>query len=206
MIPDGVDSVLVGSVCYGISAVVGIKLRDDLTIPTAAALAPAVGALSLPIVGRSAWYLLAGPVVATVGLLLARRQVLEVVSHATLYGACIVGLRAVAPALEPTGILVVAAASVGTVLYSLGEVARQKISYRGHAHITADLRMWLLLMGVLVSACGLTILVVGRLGWGAFVAVAGVLALTKREFEGFAASRLALDQTVRALQRLSSKV
>jgi hypothetical protein len=204
MISPEATAVMIGSICYGVSTVVGIKLRDDLTVPTAAALAPAVAALSLSLDAGPTWYLLIGPAIASLGLLAARRKVLEIASHAALYGGCIFGIRVLGGGSEPTETIVVVVALSFVVLYSLGEVIRQKVSFRGHAHITADLRMWLLLDGVLVSACGLTILVVGRLGWAAFIAMAGVLALTKREFEGFAKSRLALDQTVRSLESLMS--
>jgi hypothetical protein len=65
--------------------------------------------------------------------------------------------------------------------------------------------MWLLLQAVLLSACGVTILVQERMGWPAFVVMAAVLALTKREFEAFGESGKAYDQTLRALDRLAER-
>ncbi len=192
---------VVGGICFGLSTVFGIRLRDDVTVPTAAALAPTAAALSLGASeGHVAFAFLPAVVAATV-LLVAKTPLLEIASHICLFLAVLGALFAGGWDRMPPVVLALGL----TLAYSLLEVLRQKVSYRGHAHINADLGMWWLLQAVLVCASGLTALVVERLGWPAFVAMAAVFAITKSEFEGFALSRTALDQTVRALDRLSQR-
>jgi hypothetical protein len=192
----------IGSLSYALSTAFAIRLRDDLHVPTAAALAP-TSAFSVGLAASDlsiSVYLLA-PVAAACVVLVARRSKLEAVAHGVLYTSCAVGLALVTREDEvSTGVL--AACALLPLLYSLGEVARQRVSRPGHAHIRGDAKMWWLLQAVLACASGLTVLVVDRLGWPAFVAMAGVLALTKREFEAFAISRAAYEETVRALDRL----
>lgn len=195
---------LVVSACFGISTVLGIRLRDDLTVPSAAALAPAAGALSLQVEPAIHWtWMLVGPAVALVTLLAARASALEIGSHVALFLAVSASLRAVGTSHDV--LLMTAAGMAGTLVYSLAEVGRQKVSHRGHARIGADSGMWWLLQGVLLCASGLTLLVLDRMGWASVAVTGGVLALTKREFEGFAMSRVALEQTVRALAQLSDR-
>jgi hypothetical protein len=193
---------LVGALCFGLSTIFGIRLRDDLTVPTAAALAPTAAALTVSASSTHWSLLLVAPAAAGLALILMRAPFLEVFSHVGLFLASVgILTTGVSANGRLTASLLLALGL--TLAYSVVEVGRQKLSFRGHAHITADLRMWWLLQAVLVCASGLTVLVVERLGWPAFAAMAAVLALTKREFEGFALSRVALDQTVRALARLS---
>lgn len=192
----------IGSLSYALSTVFAIRLRDDLYVPTAAALAP-TAAFSVALAARdlSISVFLFAPLAAATVVLLARRSKLEAIAHAVLFTGC-AAVLSLSRHGDEVSILVLAACALLPVLYSFGEVARQKVANRGREHTRGDAKMWWLLQAVLACASGLTMLVVDRLGWPAFVAMAGVLALTKREFEAFAISRTAYEQTVRALDRL----
>lgn len=194
---------LIGSLSYALSVTFAIRLRDDLQVPTAAALAPtaaffaAAGARDFSV---NVYFL--APVVAAGVVLLLRRSRLEAIAHGVLFLGCAVVLTTLNHGNREVSIPALAACVFLPSLYSLGEVARQKVSNRGRARVRGDAKMWWLLQAVLASASGLTMLVVDRLGWIAFVAMAGVLALTKREFDAYAVSRKAYEQTVGALDRL----
>lgn len=206
MIPSDLLTHLVGAASFGLATIFGIRLRDSLTVPTAASLAPPVALSALELDGSERFVFLAGPLVCLLVLLIVRRSWLEIASHTILF----LGIAAViysVVAREVVGSTVVLVLCVLlTVVYSVVEVGRQKLSHRGHAEIREDWKMWSLLQGVLLCACGLTVMVVQRMGWPAFVVMAVVLALTKREFDAFGRSRVAYDQTLRALDRLTERV
>jgi hypothetical protein len=190
--------------CYGLSAGYGIRFDARHSVPTAAALAPAVVwvGMNLPGSTNPAW-LGVGPFVAVIVLLALRRQVHEVISHLLLYGAAlaIFELMNYADFEEP----LVGGLFAG-VLYLVGEAVRQHAVRSDRANVRrSDQRTYWLLNAVLLCACGLTILGVQEMDWPAFVAMAVVLALTKREFEAFALSRDAYAQTVTAIDQLKRR-
>jgi hypothetical protein len=195
---------VIGSASYAVSSAFAIKLRRDLGVPIAAALAPAA-ALSAVLMANDLGviaYTLSP--IATVGVVLAvRRSVVEALTHAALLIGCALLLAPLNEPVDEVGSVAVVACVLLPTMYSIGDAVRQRISNSATAQIGIDARMWWLLQAVLGCASGLTVLVVDRLGWPAFVAMVGVLVLTKREFESYGASRTAYQQTLRALDRLA---
>jgi hypothetical protein len=196
-----VGSFLIGVACFGLASAYQIRFSERLTVPTAAALAPMVAWLGTALMRGGRWYLLIiAPI--TAGLFqVASRQGLSLVSfHALFFGLSVLvsvtGWRlGVRSALLP--------ALVASALYLAGDYARQQfVTPTNSPSVRADKRTWWLLQAVLICACGLTVLAVERMDWPAFVAMAGVLVLTKREFEAFALSRAAYVQTMRAIDVL----
>lgn len=198
---------LIGVLVLGPAAALGVRLRDGVVAPVASALAPGVAML----VVSTGSYLLGGiGASALVALVLARTRrsaLWEIAAHLGGYWTAIAlyaGLDALGEPLAGTAGLALGLS--GTAAYSGLETVRQKVTHKGHARISADLRMWLLLQAVLLSAGGLTVLVLPELRWPTFPAMAMALVLTRREFQGYADSRRALDQTVRALDGLSGRI
>lgn len=190
---------VVGAICYALSTAYGIRFTNNRTVPTAAALAPAVCLVGLGDDVFSPSVMVLCPIGALFVLLARRRPTAEIVRHVGLFGlvtGTLVGLGA-AGLQDPLALAV-----VGGVVYLLGENIAQRIRVGKQLLVEGDRRTWLLLHGVLVCACGLTALGVQQMDWPAFIAMAFVLVLTKREFEAFALSRTAYAQTVRAIDRL----
>jgi hypothetical protein len=195
---------LVGALCYGLSTAYGIRFSSDLTVPTAAALGPAVAWSGLSLARHESSLLLAiGPLVAVVVHLVRRRSYWEVTSHTGLFLVSVLvflGFRRVG--LED----LLVPALISGVAYLIGEFTRQRAPRARRRHFAdGDVRTWLMLQAVLVCACGLTMLGLRQMDWPAFVAMAAVLALTKHEFEAFALSRTAYEQTLSAVEELKSR-
>jgi hypothetical protein len=196
----GVDaSSAVGVLCYGLSTGYGIRFTEHAAAPIAAALAPPVLILALSLNGSGPICAFAGCLLAAVvvGLLLRRplRDLLRHSSNLCLTAGSLVALRS---AVDDLLILALS----GAAIYLAADYLAQRL--RAHQRLLprADMTTWWLLLGVLLSACGLTALAVSQLDWPAFLAMALVLVLTKREFEAFAKSRAAYAQTLRAVARL----
>jgi hypothetical protein len=128
-----------------------------------------------------------------------RRPAAEAIRHVALFGLVTVTLMGLGAAGLRDPLL---RALVGGVVYLAGEYFAQRLGTHQQVLAPSDRKTWLLLHGVLLCACGLTALGVEEMDWPAFIAMAFVLLLTKREFEAFALSRTAYDQTVRAIDRL----
>ena len=192
---------LVGTVCYGLSTTFGIRFTGGLTASTAAALGPAVSVLGLRLAETNAVWLVVCPVVALSIMLIRRTPKLEVVRHMILFGGLLTIVRALIGAglRDPLTI-----ALVGGSFYLVFEFVVQLLVVGAGVLAPLDRKMWLLLEGVLICACGLTTLGVEALEWPAFIAVAFVLMITKREFESFVKSRTAYEQTVRAIEKLKA--
>lgn len=196
-------TVVVPALCYGASTAISIRLREDLAIPTAAALVPSVVIASATL-SPGAWMLVGlGPLVALVALLISRAHPSELVFHLVVGSAVLAGGHFLLPAANRPATIVLLAVG-GSLFYAVGELVRERIASR-RPRALVDLKMWWLLLGVVLSASGLTALAVNRIGWSALPAMAAVLALIKREFEGFALSREALDQTLRAVRMLEAR-
>jgi hypothetical protein len=186
--------------CYGLSVGYGIRFDDRHSVPTAAALAPAVVwvGLSLPGTTRHGW-LMVGPLVAVAVLVARSHRAQELVSHLLLFAATL----AVFEVMEHAGLdEPLVGGLLAGMIYLAGEGLRQRASSDWTNDKRADRRTFWLLNAVVLCACGLTVLGVQEMDWPAFVAMAAVLALTKREFEAFALSRDAYAQTVSALEEL----
>jgi hypothetical protein len=195
----------VGLLCYVVGTVFGIRLRDDVRIPTAAALAPTVAVLGQRVDANLIPLTAVALIVAALVLRVAGRRVAETVSHLTLLLGCFVVIPHLTGGDDGQSLRAVLVALAATGCYAMLEVARQVMGTRRRADIGSIGRMGALPLAVLMCASGLTILIVPRMGWPAFVAMAAVLALTKGEFEAFAGSRRAYDQTIRALDRLAEQ-
>ena len=205
MIADAVLNYLVGCASFGFATIFTIKLRDDLTVPTSAALAPPLSLLALALPETERGLLLLAPLFALLVLVLARRVLLEVVQHLLLLTAIYVVIElAVGPDAADSP-RVLALSLLLTCAYSVSAFVLHVPRRRHQSESRHDLTVWWLLQGVLLCACGVTVLMLERMGWPAFLAMAAVLALTKREFDAFGKSRIAYDQTVRALDRLSER-
>jgi hypothetical protein len=193
--------VVVGAMCYGLSTAFEIRFTSKTTVPTAAALAPAVCLVAMGGHGDYAYLLALAPAAAALSLLVTRRPFDEIVLHVALFGL-------VAATVQGLGMLgledPLARALVGGTEYLLGQYSVQRVRMHSPLLAHGDRKTWLLLHGVLICACGLTALGVGEMDWPAFIAMALVLVLTKREFEAFALSRTAYEQTVQAVERLKS--
>lgn len=192
------------AVCYGLSTGHGIRFDAKRTVAIAAALAPAVVSVGLRLPDTTnPWLLGVGPLIAVVTLAALRRPVQEMLGHVTLFGAAVAtfALLAEAASVEP-----LVAGMVAGGFYLAGDAARQIIMTSSQMIVgRSDLRTFWLLHAVLLCACGLTVLGVQEMDWPAFVAMAVVLALTKREFEAFAKARTTYDQTVQALDELKRR-
>jgi hypothetical protein len=198
---DAAVPLLVGSTCYALATAFEIRFTNNTTVPTAAALAPAVCLVALGGEGNYSYLLPLAPAAAIVLLLATRRPVHEVIWHVVLFGV-------VATSVQGLGLVGVrdplVRALIGGSQYLLGQYVAQRLRARCALLPREDRKTWLLLHGVLVCACGLTALGVDEMDWPAFIAMALVLVLTKREFEAFAQSRTAYEQTVAAIGRLKS--
>jgi drug/metabolite transporter (DMT)-like permease len=156
-------------------------------------------ALALPASSRS--LIVVAPLLAGLVATLLRRSVREAWRHCLLFGVSglMIALFGRPYGVSMRSLFVCVGASV---LYAMGWVFLSRASFSLRSGGT-DQGVYFLLLAVLVCACGLTVLASDRMGWPAFIAMAGVLALTKREFESFALSRTAYEQTVRALQDIA---
>ena len=192
---------IVGCACYGLATSFAIRFNERLTVASAAAFAPAVAWSAF---AQRRPVLLFVPVLfAGLVLILRRRPLVECATHAALFGAVV----AVVVVTRIVGVDEVLVPSlIGGVVYLTADYALQR---RTAALVVLAVgqepRTWWLLQGVLLCACGLTGLGVEQMDWPAFVAMAGVLVLTKREFEAFAQSREAYQQTLRALEKLQQR-
>lgn len=189
-------AVVIGAVCYALATGYEIRFTSRRTVATASVLAPPIAVLA---VDDGFALFLAGlaPVLSLVFLLVVRKPVHRVFTHGLLY-VLVLGTTGVLGRLGFGTALVHAV--VGSGVYLLGDYASQRL--RSKQPLSSDRRTWLMLHGVLICACGLTALGVARMDWPAFVAMAFVLVLTKREFEAFALSRTAYEQTVAAIDKL----
>jgi hypothetical protein len=140
-----------------------------------------------------------GPLVAVAVLVARSHRAQELVSHLLLFAATL----AVFEVMEHAGLdEPLVGGLLAGMIYLAGEGLRQRASSDWTNDKRADRRTFWLLNAVVLCACGLTVLGVQEMDWPAFVAMAAVLALTKREFEAFALSRDAYAQTVSALEEL----
>jgi hypothetical protein len=194
---DDVVVYLIGVLCLGLATGVPIRLSPRLSVATAAALGPSVAWSGLAT--NDPRLLAAYPCLVFIGLLVNRRSAAQIASHLVLHGAVLGGLAT----LRAAGVSEPLFPTVGFgVAYLLGEFGFQRLRARGPLLSSPYLKPWLLLEGVLLCACGLTTLGVQRLEWPAFLAMAFVLLLTKREFEAFVDSQAAYTQTLDALNWL----
>jgi hypothetical protein len=195
---------LFSAACYGLATGYGIRFDAGHSVSTAAALAPAVVWVGLNLPATTNPGLLGvGPAVALLVLIALRRRIHEVLSHVMLFGITlgIFGVMNYAGLDEP----LVGGLLAGGI-YLVGDAVRQHLVSSGRASVRrSDQRTYWLLHAVLLCACGLTVLGVQEMDWPAFAAMAVVLALTKREFEAFALSRDAYDQTVSAIDQLKRR-
>ena len=196
---------LVASISFVVATAFGIRLRHDLTVPAAAALAPPLALVGRTLEGPDVVLVVAAPLLALLLALVRRRSVVETLSHPVLLVAVTVLVHFALRTSAVSSPEVLLGSLVLTLGYSAAGLGLDRVANRGHAGARKDGRMWWLLQGILLCACGLTVLMLERMGWPAFVAMAVVLALTKREFDAFGESRTAYDQTLRALDRLSER-
>jgi hypothetical protein len=128
-----------------------------------------------------------------------------VLHHLVLLIATYVALKfTIAPSAAESS-LALALSLLLTLGYSTSAFALHALRHHRQSESRHDLTVWWLLQGVLLCACGVTVLMLERMRWPAFLAMAAVLALTKREFDAYGKSRIAYDQTVRALDRLAER-
>jgi hypothetical protein len=196
----------IGSICFAASTVVSIRLRDDLAVTAAVAIAPAVavsGAVAVDS-GLSHWVLVVPSLMAALAMILAKRTIYEVIGHSVLYGACALALSHLVSGSNRSTVPVLVASAFGGLCYLFADGLRQRRVSKLWEPVNDLMSMWILLQIVVLSASGLTVMVLDQLSWGAFVAMAAVLAITKKEFESFALSRRAFRQTTLALARLTS--
>lgn len=191
---------IVGCACYGLATTFPIRFSDRLYVASAAAFAPAVAWSAF---AQSHLALLAlPPLFAALALTLRRHPLRESASHAALFGLVVT----LTGAARVAGIdQVLLPSLVGGAAYLGVDYLRQRRAASPAPLIGSDMRTWWLLQGVLLCACGLTGLGVEQMDWPAFAAMAGVLVLTKSEFEAFAQSREAYQQTVRAVEGLQNR-
>jgi hypothetical protein len=189
----------VGILCYGLAAAFRIRFSETATAPTGASLAPPVLLISGGLAETHYLLVLAGcQCAATISAVAARRFGRVFVTQTAAFGICVIALKVLEGAVGDRLVLAI----LGATLYLAVDYALLRIWARTSLLPAEDRRTWLLLQAVLVCACGLTMLGVTQLTWPAFLAMALVLVLTKREFEAFAKSRMAYTQTVRAIDRL----
>ena len=191
----------VAAACYVCCSLAGIRLRDGVVVPTAAAFAPATAMLGFESDLHVGFALLGPALGVFVAQLATRAGGSPAVGHGALYllvGALMwfAGTGAASDSALALGSLLSL-----TAIYSIGEVFRQRLL--GEAWISSDRSTWVLLQGVLLSGCGLILLVVERLGAVSLIAMLLVLILTRKEFEDLARARTALTQTVRSLEDLA---
>jgi hypothetical protein len=198
---------VVGSLCFAASTTIRIRLRGNLSVTTAAAIAPAVAVSGGMLVsgGSPDLLLLAPSLPSIVVMALARRSIPEMVGHTLLYSLAALSLAPLVGSRGPGPINVLAVGVLGCVVYAAFDFLLQRARAQSWEPLRDLRRMWWLLHVVVVSASGLTILVLEQLSWGAFVAMAAVLGITKHEFEAFAISRTAFEQTNTALSRLRER-
>jgi hypothetical protein len=134
-------------------------------------------------------------------LLAARKTVLEVAVHLVFLRLCFEAVARSGEATQAsTGLLLVSLGA--TFLYSLGWTMAERTIQGARIELLANLRMWLVAQAVLLSACGLIVLVARQVGWPAFAAVIVVLLLTRKEFEAYARAERAHAQTLAVLSDL----
>jgi hypothetical protein len=198
---------VVGSLCFAASTTIRIRLRGNLSVTTAAAIAPAVAVSGGMLVsgGSPDLLLLAPSLPSIVVMALARRSIPEMVGHTLLYSLAALSLAPLVGSRGPGPINVLAVGVLACVVYAAFDFLLQRARAQSWEPLRDLRRMWWLLHVVVVSASGLTILVLEQLSWGAFVAMAAVLGITKHEFEAFAISRTAFEQTNTALSRLRER-
>jgi hypothetical protein len=196
---------LIGSLCYGVIAAFSIRMRVHLTVAATAALAPAVAAAAVTAAGEYGPLIVAvAPVVAVIAVIASGGSVGAAGWHSLLF-MLLLGLVGVSASMGLEGLILrLLLALVGTAVYISGDFIKQRWTSAVFELFRGDNKMWWLLCAVLACASGLTVLVTPTLGWPAFVAMAGVLALIRREFEAFGQSRTAYDQTLHALDRLEA--
>ena len=189
---------LVGCLAYAVSTAYPIGLYGGLSVPIAAALAAPTAAAAFR--ADAPWVAVVGAGSCLVVALAGKRSVVEALVNGAMFIGLVLTAGFTLSGHQASYAGVVSCMGL-TGLYLLVDCSRQ---LNGDVrHVLEDRsRMWWLLQAVLISAGGLTFLVEERLGWLAFVAMAGVLALAKREFEAFAASRKALEQTMDVLDSL----
>lgn len=191
----------VGSACYALSAVFAIRLSDRRSVATAAAFAPALAWWA--IYQEHVALLTIPPVLGVIALVIGRRSASNAAWQVVFFVATVILVGALA-ILGVRGVLL--PAIVGGAIYLAGDFLRQRGLHQPRVpEPREDRRTWWLLQGVLLCACGLTGLGVEQLDWPAFAAMAAVLVLTKHEFEAFAQSRKAFEQTIRAVEKLTRR-
>lgn len=197
----------VGSLCLGASTVFRIRLSEQLAVPTVAAIAPAV---ALSGIDASRWVGSVASIVIPVGVVLlattfASRPILERVLHVLAYVLTAGVLSSLVDPTAEVGAVGLALGLLSGSFYLAGDQARQLVGTSAWSRLGEARPMWFLLQLVVLSASGLTVMVLRELGWGAFIAMAGVLAIMRNEFEALGQSRTAVEQTNLALERLTSR-
>ncbi len=198
-------ALVVAVVCY----LIALNLRIELQVGDVS-LAPAFAPVFLVVgVDSLVITLMAVAAAGIVGVLLlgwrertagAGLRRLAALAASTL---AVFGVRAAVETLLPASSMslqFVLAGAVGVLIFAL---VSDRVRHLRAVRSTEDGRVWLVLVGVLISAYGLMALAYNETGWPALVAVFGVLALTKREFDRYAAARRTLDQTVASLAGLA---
>jgi hypothetical protein len=186
---------LIGAACYVLLLNVGVRGERSPTISMGAGLGPAMAAYGVAHEG-DAFVVFVVPIAATFLLLAARSHVREGLAHSVLYGSIAAGAFVLSASGRWPAFIT---AIIGAMGYAIVDGARRRTWSQPGDEATA-----LLLLGVFLCSAGLTVLIADRMGWPAFAAMAAVLALTKREFDSFALSRVALKQTVVALESLAA--
>ncbi len=192
---------VVASVSYAVSTAFPIKLPERVLVPIASALVPAVIISGTQVESWPLGLVALGPICLGLVVQVARRSWTEAWLQSFWYAVCF-GALSLTHIRTANSALALALCLFGTAAYAASETCRRVISNGVPLYDQRDWRTWWLLLGVLISASGLTVLVVERLAWPTFIAMVAVLGLVKREFEDFARSRVTYEETVRALGRL----
>lgn len=197
---------LVSAIVYGVSAAFSVRFDNRRNVSVAGSLAPAVILLGLALpTSTSTGWMVVGPIVAVFVSAVRRNAISDTLSHPVLFGVAL-GVVAVS---ERMGAEELVAGLLAGALYLAGDGVRQALTGKeGHVGRRRSDRLsgsYWVLHAVLLCACGLTVLGVQEMDWPAFTAMAFVLTLTKHEFEGFARSRDAFDQTVAAIDQLKQR-
>jgi hypothetical protein len=152
-----VAELLVGSLCFAASTAIRIRVRDDLSVTTAAAIAPAVAVSAALYVdgGKPATLVLAPLLPSLVVMALARRPFREVVGHVVLYAFTAVSLATVTTWTRDSDSVVFAAVA-GCVVYVGLDFLLQRVQAKSWEPLYDLRRMWALLHVVVISAAGLT--------------------------------------------------